>query len=151
MSDNYDYEITQKIKTFLFLPFFSNTKYNWNFIAHYVNDSDFKNLSAILTWYTSSFMKWTSNSKWLNYILRRRRKNVSAKKILWLMYDFYNKSWFVEVEDISYENIWLRQIYENYLYSIEFNISITWKLTKNLKKFLIPKIFIQNNNIYELS
>lgn len=131
---------------FIFLPFFSDSiKYNWNFRSDYLRN--FKIIPNLIENYN-----FYPVNNW--YSIKYRFKKPKARKILWLMYNFYNEVWFKKVKDISYENIWLRQIYENNLSDLNmiiFSRDYNKNIDLGLKEFIIPEIFVHNEKIYEIS
>lgn len=139
-----DFVLSDALKMFIFNPFYTESKINNNnFRCSYLKT--FRRIPDLLKNKKYYWIEWT------RYFHTYKMAKPKERKILWLMYEYYLDWWFKTVKDISYENIWLRQIYENNFHNINLNISIKDTLKwKELKKFIIPNIFIESNKIYEV-
>ena len=133
---------------FIFIPFFNWEKVKQrHFQTNYIYKEwiDFKLISNYLVQ-----TRKIKRKDW--YLVKYKTRKPWIRRILWLMYEYYNLEWFKIVEDISYENIWLKQFYENWFYWLDFLIKKVWNFKENwqeLQKFSVPKIFIENDEIYE--
>ena len=149
MLSKWDLIMSEFRTMFLFSPFFTNIKLiSRTFQTPYIYKDNlrYKYLPKLL------ITEERYNIAWTKYVHRYKKSEPWTRKILWLMYEYYNEEWWFKiVEDVSYENIWLRQIYENDLIWLDLIID---KFEKNseleLKQFVIPKIFIHNDNIYKI-
>ena len=111
-----------------------------NFNCLYIEDYELKNIAHFTT------IEKIDNI-W-KYVRKRITKPLRTRKILWLTYKNFLEEWFIEVEDISYENIILRQIFELCWHP---DIKKSHPMWIETQKFIIPKKFVHNQYLYNIS